>query len=350
MSKTLEAPLFTTLGMAIIDDIMPAPGSDMAPMTDVIGGAGTYALVGARMVVGPRHSGLVSGIIDKGSDFPEKVEREIKEWNTGVKWNDDRSRLTTRGINFYGEDGVRLFEYKTSKKVLVAEDLISDPVLKNSKSVHIISIFERCNDIVETISQHRGLKSPTYIYEPLPDACVESNFGILKEVLPKIHVFSPNLHEACGLLGISDKVAAIEDVEAIASRFFLLMDPTKACVVIRCGKMGCYVKSHHHLVAYPAFHSDQLKVVDETGGGNLFCGAFITALVQSNFDYTYAAVCASIVSGCVIESFGMPKLSVEAGIEKWNGTPYADRVRQYVKSVGHDVCSEDIVSRYLVDY
>lgn len=350
MTETSEEPLFTTLGMAIIDDIMPPPGSDMAPMTDVIGGAGTYALVGARMVVGPRRSELVSGIIDKGSDFPEKVEREIKEWNTGVKWNNDESRLTTRGINFYGEDGVRLFKYKTSKKVLVAEDLIGDPVLKNSKSVHIISIFERCNDIVEAMSQHRASESPVYIYEPLPDACVESNFRILKKVLPKIHVFSPNLHEACGLLGISDKVTAIEDAEAIASCFLLLMDPSKACVVIRCGKMGCYVKTPNHLVAYPAFHTDQLKVVDETGGGNLFCGAFITALVQSYFDYTYAAVCASTVSGCVIESFGMPKLSVEAGVEKWNGLSYVDRIYQYIKSVGDDVCSEDIISRYLVDY
>jgi hypothetical protein len=68
----------------------------------VIGGAGTYAAIGARLVAGTDHSTSVGWIVDMGSDFPLKFRQVIEALNTFVIFREDKSRLTTRAWNGYG--------------------------------------------------------------------------------------------------------------------------------------------------------------------------------------------------------------------------------------------------------
>lgn len=76
-------------------------------MKSIIGGAGSYAVVGARLVAGKKLSSSVSWIVDVGSDFPTEVLGVIKSWNTNCLIREDSGRLTTRAWNGYGPNEKR---------------------------------------------------------------------------------------------------------------------------------------------------------------------------------------------------------------------------------------------------
>lgn len=67
----------------------------------VIGGAGSYAAIGARLVAGERYAKSVSWIVDVGSDFPQEFRSTIESWHTTCLFREDGNRLTTRAWNGY---------------------------------------------------------------------------------------------------------------------------------------------------------------------------------------------------------------------------------------------------------
>ena len=71
------------------------------PEKVIIGGAGTYAALGARLVAGKRYASSVSWIVDVGSDFPAEFRSTIESWETACLFREDRNRLTTRAWNGY---------------------------------------------------------------------------------------------------------------------------------------------------------------------------------------------------------------------------------------------------------
>lgn len=322
-----EMALFCTLGMFIIDENRYPSSSERSNDYDIIGGAGLYALAGARIISGKERGRDVCAIVDKGSDFPPLVEQELLTWNAGITFREDKSRLTSRGVNIYDEDGVRHFEYLTPRKRIVAEDILADEFLLRAKSFHLICSIDRCNELIDGIKKKRN-GNTLFIYEPLPDDCIIENLEKLMNLLPKIDVFTPNLHEALLFLG-KDKLNL--DMESIAQRFYQHMTKLNAGVVLRCGERGCYVMSDRVRDLFPAYHQDQNNVRDVTGGGNLFCGGFAAALALT-YDWKISAICGNIVSGCIIELLGMPKVTQMAGDdEKWNGLSLKERLAVYAK-------------------
>lgn len=69
-----------------------------------MGGAGTYAAIGARLVTGAENSNSVGWIVDIGSDFPVEFRQTIESWRTDCLFREDSSRLTTRAWNGYGSE------------------------------------------------------------------------------------------------------------------------------------------------------------------------------------------------------------------------------------------------------
>ncbi|KAM9915215.1 hypothetical protein OXX59_010604, partial [Metschnikowia pulcherrima] len=86
-----------------------------------------------------------------------------------------------------------------------------------------------------------------------------------------------------------------------------------------------FVKTRGVSLMLPAYHQNQQNVVDVTGGGNSFCGAFMTALELSR-DWIAAGIVGNIASGVVVEKLGMP--SVKGDI--WNGVSFKERLATYL--------------------
>lgn len=97
-------PDFFTFGMFILDSIdFPAP---TPPAYNILGGAGTYSALGARLFSPPPQSRSVGWIVDCGTDFPAAQRAEIAAWQSGAVMREGE-RLTTRGWNGYGENEMR---------------------------------------------------------------------------------------------------------------------------------------------------------------------------------------------------------------------------------------------------
>ncbi|EGW34909.1 protein necessary for structural stability of L-A double-stranded RNA-containing particles [Spathaspora passalidarum NRRL Y-27907] len=299
--------ILATLGMFIIDEIQYPPSWNKPPVLDQIGGAGPYAIMGARIIATSKYSNSISGIIDRGTDFPESIEQEIQSWSTGVIIRDCKDRLTTHGVNVYNEDEVRSFYYKSPKKQIEVDDVLQFEQLESSKCYHLICSISRCEEIIDRLNKHnQSREAKIFIYEPLPDDCKSENLDRLKRVLPKIHIFTPNLEEAGELL----KSTNANYPDELAEEFNQWLQLPDSGTVIRCGKLGCHIRTKDgRTYDLPAYHQNQDNVVDVTGGGNSFCGGFIMGYYLSGGNWQVAGIAGNIASGCIIEQLGMPKVN-----------------------------------------
>lgn len=337
--------LFTTNGMIILDDIHTVTGEHYK---DVLGGAGTYAILGS-CIVKPGKSGW---IVDRGSDFPEKVTNEINQWNSGAIFRDSKVRLTTRGTNYYGANDLRQFSYLTPKIQITADDWIETyglEKLKNIKCFHLICSPERVKEIFEKLSEVKELKEwyPTYVWEPLPDSMVKDNYDMIKQLMNrKEHILiSPNSEEAARLFGIEEPVE-IDKCEILLKKFDDFMNKQNSCI-LRCGKLGSMTLSsfngetERQLSHLPAYHSlTQEQVIDPTGGGNSFLGGFSMGYALTN-NMNIANLCGTITAGCNIEQIGPAKYNSQNGKINDSKT-FKERLKYYIETFNLSLPLEDI--------
>ncbi|CAK1360815.1 hypotheticalsprotein [Cercospora beticola] len=347
---------FCTLGMFIIDDIYPPQGTDQDPKLNVIGGAGTYSAIGARLFSPPPKSRSVGWIVDAGTDFPDELTNIVTSWDTGVVIR-PRPAPTTRGWNGYSGNQHRAFKYLTEKKRLTADDLTD--TLAAAKSFHLICSPLRAIDQVKGIlAKHKepgtmadakstpsnnitsesfvSQSRPIFIWEPVPDLCTPEELQNTLEALHHVDLISPNHEELAAIFSYTHPDQPLKDViEEHAQR---LLDsgigPQKqGAVVVRAGAEGCFVLTSSQKRWLPAYHSDSSRVIDPTGGGNGFLGGLAVGLVRTGFDVVEAARWGSVAASFTIEQVGMPILSsaTDDQAELWNNVNVLDRLAEYRK-------------------
>ncbi|TLD38854.1 gb [Venturia nashicola] len=323
---------FVSLGMFIIDEIYFPPPKP--PVKNILGGAGAYSALGARIFSPPPLSKTVSWIVDCGSDFPIELRQAIAQWDTSCLLRETPERLTTRGWNGYGENEHRAFKYLTPKIRLDQHSLTKE--MLRSKSFHLICSPSRCIELAKgtlTRRQEVGIDgaSPLFIWEPVPDLCVPTELETCRKALKHIQAVSPNHMELASFFGASANRGEDVDrevVEKCAADWLSsgIGQHGSGVVVVRCGKDGCYIASRSLSRWLPAYHQAGTgKVVDPTGGGNGFLGGLAIALARGK-DIVEAGVCGSVSASFAIEQVGMPILTQEEEGEYWNGEQAQDRV------------------------
>ncbi|KAM5359411.1 hypothetical protein ACJZ2D_014501 [Fusarium nematophilum] len=241
---------FVTLGMFIIDDIDFLPPTP--PVRNILGGAGTYSALGARLYSPHPQSASVGWIIDQGSDFPPALSTLIDSWATSALFRHDALRLTTRGWNGYESAAEkRAFKYLTPKKRLTAHDLT--PTLLQSRSFHLICSPNRCRELVSEITSLRkklvspeSYTKPIFIWEPVPDLCTPDELLNCTNCLPLVDICSPNHAELAGFMGddgLDPETGEISTlaVERSCEQLLASMPLQSFALVIRAGDKGCYI-------------------------------------------------------------------------------------------------------------
>ncbi|KAK0251608.1 hypothetical protein LTR91_002471 [Friedmanniomyces endolithicus] len=338
-AEKLSSIDFVTLGMFIIDDIYPPPSApNQTPQKDIIGGAGTYSALGARLFSPPpTQSKTVAWIIDAGTDFPATVRSQIESWETSALIR-PREVLTTRGWNGYGENESRAFKYLTEKKRLTVDGL--SPEFLSSRSFHLICSPLRCTHMIQQILAQRAgnhKSQPVIIWEPVPDLCVPSELPNTLQAMQHVQVISPN-HEELGSLFSQTHPAAGVDRALVENHAHRLLDSgigpnSQGAVVVRAGKEGCYIASHRLARWLPAYHQDSRKVVDPTGGGNGFLGGLAVGLARTG-SVVEAARWGSVAASYCIEQVGVPAITCvhDEGtgvVEEWNGSRVEERLEEF---------------------
>jgi sugar/nucleoside kinase (ribokinase family) len=351
----------------------------------IIGGAGTYSALGARLLSPGALSLRVGWIVDAGRDFPKDVQAQIESWKTAAIMRYSLDRLTTRGLNEYGSVEHRAFCYITPKRRITAGDLELSSMLW-ARSFHLICSPQRCQEQVAEIERRRMAQAtpqcpytrPIYIWEPVPDLCTPEELKNCADTVKMVDVCSPNHSELAAFLGSDglDPGTGEISLDAIETgcRTILSLAPDASCTfVIRAGSRGCYVARNGHpktqtdakqhdrtapvgmessqntmihgegarvgvhgalSVWLPAYHRDGAKVVDPTGGGNTFLGGMAVALARGK-GVVESAIWGSVAASFAIEQYGVPELSTdESGWEIWNGTSVHSRLEEFSMRVG----------------
>lgn len=323
-------PYFVSMGMFILDEVRYEDGSGREPVYDVIGGAGTYAGLAARYFV-PEEPARVSLVIDRGRDFPVKVQDELDQWKCDIVYRDTPERLTTRGRNIYRENEKRDFAYVNAGIRIEASDL-TDAQLR-AKALHLICSPERCLNIITQLHERVGklsIRMPLLVWEPFPQECIPEKLSKFQDALKHVDVYSPNAEEAASLFGIHEEPTDRQTIESIGQKYLSYLTRPNALMVLRCGAQGAVILTKSNTVKwYPAYHENGDSVIDPTGGGNSFLGGFALGLVEKDPSIRKAAIYGNVAAGLAIEQIGLPKLSHSNGIELWNGQSISSRIQTY---------------------
>ena len=329
-----------------LDEIHPPPSNPpQAPHLNIIGGAGTFAALGARLHSPPPLSATVAHVIDAGPDFPPSIRSTILSWRTNAIWR-SRTDSTTRAWNGYrtATPDRRDFCYLTAKRHVTVDDLPS-PLLR-SKVYHLICSPDRCIQLVQRLLARRlehapHLPRPQFVWEPVPDRCVPDQLPALLSACTYVDVVSPNHHELSSLL--SSSAPSLASIESQALHLVShSLGPRNSShhdkgptVVVRAGELGCLIASPHvpSSIWLPSFHVDQARVTDPTGAGNAFLGGLAVGLARG-VDVIEAARWGTISASLCIEQVGVPMLSCyndsdDKRAESWNGQSVQARLDEF---------------------
>lgn len=196
------------------------------------------------------------------------------------------------------------------------------------KPLDLISETKNLSSLRSTID----LGSPVVVWEPFPAYCTQEYLELHLEACKYVDVFSPNHLELQSLFGESSKFFDAHSIEALARRILDGGRPSTPrayqAVVVRAGEHGCLVVSPESIFWLLPYHVDSSRVVDATGGGNTFLGAFTVALVRTG-DLRKAAIAGSVAASFAIEQIGLPRRDVTNGEECWNGERVLARLESY---------------------
>ncbi|KAH9844016.1 Ribokinase-like protein [Rhodofomes roseus] len=331
MAAQDRARVFVSLGMFIIDEFQfhdddDRPTGRTLPPQESAPRGGTYAALGARIWLPPAHVGM---IVDRGTDFPEQIQRKLDVYGSDMwLFRDHKDRATTRSLNSYrGEHRhLRRFQYTTPRLRLTPRDLL-ETKFRRPEMLHFICSPTRAAAIISEVAENTGW-NPITIYEPIPDRCIPEELQPLVDVLPSISVLSPNAEEAMSLLSIpgSPTKPLIEQ----ACRRFLeygVGPQGEGAVVIRSGALGAYVATRaggdDWVPAYWSETEAPERVVDVTGAGNSFLGGLGAGLALAGGNIVEATLYGTVSASFTVEQEGLPRLTetrVEDGvaIEQWN--------------------------------
>ncbi len=149
---------------------------------------------------------------------------------------------------------------------------------------------------------------------------INSKLPVLQKVLAKVDVLLINEGEAKLLSKKSNAIAAADEI--------LKMGPK--AVVIKRGEYGFVLYSKEGYFILPAFPI--ANVVDPTGAGDTFAGAFFGYLAKLNKGYDLSALREACVHGCMMASFTVQQFGVES-LKKLNWAQVEQRHEQYQRIV-----------------
>ena len=320
----------------------------------ILGGAGTYAVLGARLFAPGDAARQVGWVVHSGYDFPLHARQEIDLWGMSTMYIDTPNRRTTRALNTYSDE-LRGFEFLTPE--IRVDHTMLDEQLLNAKTFHIIGKPQRCINVIEGIVARRAGNSaskaqarPNVVWEPMENSCSPGNLPLFQDAMKLVDTFSPNEDEFAKLFGIelsNGEELPLAFMEEISRT--LLVNCGFNALVIRLGARGALVVQRQGLASrcrlLPAYHQpskvDQIpsKIVDVTGGGNTFLGGYCMALsgerkIDCCTTYESAAAIGSVAASFAIEQIGMPELSKSnAGTELWNGVRVQERLHDYAERI-----------------
>ncbi len=276
--------MYLTVGSIIIDDIILPDGRSRM---GVLGGGSTHAAMGMRA-----WTDQVSVCAPVGFDFPPERMAQLEAYfdTTGVTHS---TLATPRAWQLFEPDGHRTEIFRTpfsDFQTINPHPSVLPETVFNALGVHLQA--QAPQPLGEWAVRLRAAGCRFILWEPWESFCQASNEAVIRQTLPMVDGFSPNLEEARQITGLNDPLAA-------ARR---LLEWGTPLVALRMGAEGSLIVTRDgHTWHVNAVHVPQL--VDVTGAGNAYCGGFVVGMAETG-DLHTAARRAAVSASLALEQFG----------------------------------------------
>lgn len=252
-----------------------------------LGGSANYFSLAASLFAPVRVVGVV-GEDYADSDLKLLTDRKVDvtglqkkagktfHWAGAYDGNMNEAKTLQTDLNVFGDFNPELPEsYRDSKYVFLAN---IDPTLQ-------LRVFEQ-------------VSKPKLVGADTMNFWISSKRDELMKVLAKIDALLINEGEAEMLTGKTNAIAASDEL--------IKMGPK--AVVVKRGEYGFVLRTGEGFFILPAFPI--ASVVDPTGAGDTFAGAFFGTLAKSDRGLDLALLKEACVNGCLLASFTVENFGV----------------------------------------
>lgn len=271
------------VGSMAFDDVETATGK----VTQVIGGAATYAAIAASLFTRARLCAIV------GRDFPAHELEFMQRHGIDVSGVEIAEGKTFRWSGIYSADFVsrktldtQLNVFETFQPKLSGEYRQSDYVfLANIHPDLQLSVLEQT-------------RKPRLVLCDTMNLWIDTQPDRVREVLRRVDVALMNDEEARQLCNTHHLVQAGERL--------LTMGPHVA--VIKKGEHGALLFSQEDYFVAPSYPVD--AILDPTGAGDAFAGGFVGYLDQTD-DLSPQNLRKAVIYGSIVASFAVEAFSID---------------------------------------
>jgi sugar/nucleoside kinase (ribokinase family) len=279
----VSAPAFACVGSIIIDDIVYPDGrTDMA----VVGGGVTHTAAG--LICWGEKPALLAALSSQRATIPESVITRV-ERDFDLTWVRYLDLPMIRAWQIFEWDGRRTEIWRTDDYMPFLIEPTPAQVPEGAKGAKAVTLLRHADEF----RQYRALfKDAVVFWEPEQHFMVAENAVAFREALPLAEIVSPNLLEASLIYGVKEPETLLQKMLSDGARI----------VALRMGEQGSLVAQQGsgviHIPAVPV-----PQVVDVTGAGNTYCGAFLVGWMRSQ-DLKTAGCYGAVAASFSVETVG----------------------------------------------
>ncbi|HEY2421847.1 MAG TPA: PfkB family carbohydrate kinase [Neobacillus sp.] len=258
---------------------------------DSLGGAALYSAAGANLW--SKQLGLVSRI---GNDYDPTILENLGIDTTGVAAH---CQPNIHIWALYDRSGHRYFIPQKGGGNYLDMSPVPNEIpmiyLQSARGYHIAPMPLPCQEkMVETLS----LLDAIITVDPHHEWLEPEYFERWNKMLARVDIFLPSEDEFTTFWGIPKE----DDPEKYKEWIIKTAKLGPRIVVLKLGEKGVFIYDSFDDVFY-SVPSVAEKVVDVTGGGDAFCGGFLSGYILTS-DTLTAALYGTVSSSFVIEDFG----------------------------------------------
>lgn len=286
----IATPSLVCLGNFTIDDVVLPDGTERPGCT---GGDALYATLAARPWEPATE--LVAPV---GNDFPETIVAEMRRATLDGSGLGRRDLPTLHNRVEYFANGDREWTlFATEEEFDILSPLPADipASYRNAKGFMVLAMTLSAQQ--RLVADLKANAKGVVALDPQEDY-IKGNETALRELISKVDIFLPSAEEVVRLLGTSDWSAA--------ARAFAALGPK--LVVVKLGAEGSLLFDRERDVELrvPAF--PVADVIDTTGAGDSFCGAFMAAYLADPGDPERAVRAGSVAASFTVGGYGVEPL------------------------------------------
>jgi sugar/nucleoside kinase (ribokinase family) len=273
-------PTFVCVGSIFIDDIVYPDGRTYM---ETLGGGGVHAAAG--MLVWGERAGLAAAM---GMGIPQSALNRLQR------------DFDLQGVITLDLPQIRawqIFEWDGTRTEIMRVDRI-DPFLDEPTPEQCPQVYREAKgatiyrDAREFLRWRDVFPQAALLWEPEQAYMIPDNADEFRQTLPCVDIVSPNLLEA-------SLVYDSKDPHELAG---LMVSDGAQIAVLRMGDTGSIVARKDEQITIPAVPVP--KVVDQTGAGNTYCGAFVVGW-QRTHNLRIAGYYGAVAASFSIEQVGV---------------------------------------------